>query len=108
MPDPATIPTPEPPADQLAFAQAIGRAVAEALGTADVEGLSNAAAARFVGMSVSLWNSLNNRGLVPAPAELSERCPRWSRTELKAWLLAGAPARSRWNQMREVVLRRAG
>jgi hypothetical protein len=72
------------------------------------EGLTNAAAARFVGCSVSLWNSLNTRGLCPAPVQLADRRPVWPRTELKAWLLAGAPTRLQWRAIRDAAIRRAG
>jgi predicted DNA-binding transcriptional regulator AlpA len=73
-----------------------------------VEGLGPKEAAQYVGVSVSAWHSMNSRSSCPAPAEISERCPRWSRTELRAWLLAGAPGRNRWQLMRDQALRRAG
>lgn len=70
------------------------------------EGMRAAEAARFVGISPSLWRSLDARGLVPAPVELSIRLPIWPRTELRAWLLAGAPPRIKWRQIREAAIAR--
>lgn len=82
--------------------------IAAALDLSGTEGLSPKESAAFVGVSVSLWHSMNSRGSCPAPAQLSERLPRWSRTELRAWLLAGAPSRRVWDASREIHLRRAG
>jgi predicted DNA-binding transcriptional regulator AlpA len=77
---------------------------------AAAEGLDPGAAAAFIGVSISKLHDLNTRGLMPSPAELGDggRCPRWSRSELRAWLLAGAPSRIRWQAMRDQVMRRAG
>lgn len=72
------------------------------------EGLDPSGAAAYLGISTSTFHGLNAKGMIPAPAPISDRCPRWSRTELKAWLLAGAPMRSRWNHMRDVKLRAVG
>lgn len=70
------------------------------------EGLDPPAAAAFVGVSVSKWHAMNAAGYCPAPVELGDRCPRWLRGELRAWLYAGAPARATWSQIRRDVLRR--
>jgi predicted DNA-binding transcriptional regulator AlpA len=72
------------------------------------EGLDPSAAARFIGVSVAKVHQMNRDGLMPAPAELGDRCPRWARSELKAWLLAGSPSRVRWIHQRDIALRRAG
>src|SRR5215469_9189539 len=76
--------------------------------TSPVEGLGPNGSAAYCGVSVSTWHDLNRRGSCPAPTEITERCPRWARTELRAWLLAGAPARARWQLMRDSALRRVG
>jgi predicted DNA-binding transcriptional regulator AlpA len=73
-----------------------------------VEGLDAADAARFCGVSRSKWLAMSNAGHCPAPVELGDRCPRWLRSELNAWLRAGAPTRTTWKQIRESSLRRAG
>src|SRR4051794_18749732 len=69
-------------------------------GGAPPEGLNPAEAAAFVGVSVSKWHAMNAAGYCPAPVELGDRCPRWLRGELRAWLYAGAPTRVTWSQMR--------
>ena len=70
------------------------------------EGLDPSAAAAFVGVSVSKWHAMNAAGHCPAPVELGDRCPRWLRGELRAWLYAGAPTRVTWLQIRRDALRR--
>ena len=74
------------------------------------EGLGPNDAAAYLGVSVSKLHDLNSRGFVPAPIEIGDggRCGRWSRSELKAWLLAGAPGRVRWAMMRDAALKRVG
>lgn len=99
MPD---VPTLDPAA--LLVADVIRRAAEELL----TEGLDAQSAARLIGVSTSKFHAMNAAGHVPAPAELGDRCPRWSRGELVAWFRAGAPSRARWNAMRDVFLRRAG
>ena len=44
---------------------------------------------------------LDSGGKVPAPIVLG-RCKRWSVDEVKAWVAAGAPPRSRWNATRNL------
>ncbi len=46
-----------------------------------------------------LW-ALNSSGRLPRPVRFG-RAVRWPVAELKAWLAAGAPERSRWETMRE-------
>src|SRR5579862_24729 len=70
------------------------------------EGLAAADAAAYCGVSLSMWRGLDARGLCPLPARIGDgKCPRWSRTELRAWLIAGAPPRDRWVVMRESRIR---
>jgi predicted DNA-binding transcriptional regulator AlpA len=86
------------------LADQLTRAIAEA---ALVEGLSAQHAARFVGVSVSKWYAMNAAGECPQAVELgASGCPRWLRSELLAWLRSNAPVRSKWRQMRDVVMRR--
>jgi predicted DNA-binding transcriptional regulator AlpA len=85
------------------------REIRDRLGEAPPEGLDAAAAARLIGISVSKFRAMDAAGEVPAPVQIGTgRCPRWLRSELLAWLRAGAPSRLRWAQMREVLLKRAG
>jgi predicted DNA-binding transcriptional regulator AlpA len=73
------------------------------------EGLNAAEAAAFLGISRSAFDELDARGMVPEGATLGAmRGRRWARTELRAWLLAGSPVRSRWQSMRESAIRRVG
>jgi hypothetical protein len=73
-----------------------------------VEGLDPEYAARFCGVSLATWHEWDRRAMCPEPARPTDRLPRWSRTELLAWIRAGMPGRSRWALMRDVALRRAG
>lgn len=73
----------------------------------DVEGLSPPDAAAYLGVSTAKLHDLDARGLLPSPAQLGDgRCPRWSRSELRAWLIAGAPPRLKWRVMRDAALRK--
>jgi len=89
------------------FALALLALLREATEAATAEGLDAAGAATFIGVSVSKWHAMNAGGLCPAPVELGDRCPRWIRSELRSWLLGGAPPRVRWAAMREAALRRS-
>jgi predicted DNA-binding transcriptional regulator AlpA len=71
------------------------------------EGLTADQAAAYVGVSVRKWHEMNGSGKCPAPVELGDRCLRWPRSELKAWLLAGAPTRVTWRVLREREMRRS-
>jgi len=62
--------------------------------------LPAAEVAKLLGISERhLW-SLNSSGRLPQPVRLG-RAVRWRTDELRAWLAAGAPERSRWETMRE-------
>jgi predicted DNA-binding transcriptional regulator AlpA len=80
----------------------------ESLGGVAPEGLTAGRAATFVGVSVSKWHAMNSAGGCPSPIELGDRCPRWLRSELMAWLRRGAPSRVTWLQIREAAMKRTG
>jgi predicted DNA-binding transcriptional regulator AlpA len=56
-------------------------------------------AAEFVGVSRSSFYRLDLSGVVPSPIRLS-KFRRWSRPELRRWVEAGCPPRSRWETAR--------
>lgn len=56
-------------------------------------------AARLLAISTSLFKKLHRTGRVPAPIRLGARCV-WHVEELRAWVEAGAPERSRWDSTR--------
>jgi predicted DNA-binding transcriptional regulator AlpA len=85
--------------------------LAEVLGPADgvaPEALDAGLAARLCGVSRSKWHAMNAEGLAPSPVELGDRCPRWLRSELLAWLRSGAPPRLRWLALRDSAMRHVG
>ena len=86
------------------------RRIAAATDAGQAEALDPAGAAKFLSVSVSKIHGLNSSGLIPLPARIgdSDRLPRWSKSELKAWLLAGSPSRVRWAAMRDSAIRRSG
>jgi predicted DNA-binding transcriptional regulator AlpA len=92
----------------LARVEALLARIADGVDAGRAEGLAPSAAAQFIGVSLAKLHDMNAHGLLPAPADLGDRCPRWSRGELVAWLRAGTPGRARWNLMRDTALRRAG
>jgi predicted DNA-binding transcriptional regulator AlpA len=99
-----------PPESIIAAVAAAMVRVAELQGVATVapEGLDAADAARFVGVSRSSFYQLDERGLVPAAVLVGDTKRVWPRSELRAWLLAGAPSRLHWRAMRDQALRKAG
>ena len=61
--------------------------------------LPAAEVARLLGISERhLW-SLNSSGRIPSPIRFG-RAVRWPVEELRAWLAAGAPERSTWEETR--------
>ena len=66
----------------------------------DCLALPAADVAKLLGISERhLW-SLNSSGRLPRPVRFG-RAVRWPVEELRAWLAAGAPERSRWETMRK-------
>ncbi len=62
--------------------------------------LPAAEVAKLLGISQRhLW-ALNSSGRLPRPVRFG-RAVRWPVEELRAWLAAGAPERSRWEAMRK-------
>jgi excisionase family DNA binding protein len=58
-------------------------------------------AAELLGISRSQFFKLHAAGRIgPLPVYLGSRAPRWVRSELEAWLQAGAPNRQKWQAMR--------
>jgi len=51
--------------------------------------------AAMLGVSERQINRLDSGGKIPASIALG-RCKRWSVEEIRSWIAAGAPARSRW------------
>ncbi len=74
------------------------------------EALTADQAAVLCGVSRSKWYDLDAAGQCPAPVEIGDSggCRRWLRSELLAWLRAGAPSRVKWLAIREAVARRVG
>ena len=62
----------------------------------DARGLAQA-----LGVSARHIAALHAQGRLPAPIRLGRRVV-WVRAEIEDWLAAGAPARDRWEVMREV------
>ena len=61
--------------------------------------LGRDAAAAALGISADLLDRMEQAGKIPAPIRLGKR-KLYSRTELEAWLAAGAPNRAVWERMR--------
>jgi predicted DNA-binding transcriptional regulator AlpA len=93
---------------QLGEVVALLREIREQLAAAQVEALDATEAGRLCGVSNSKWRALSDRGMCPAPAELGDRCPRWMRSELLAWLRASCPSRVRWEQMKGARMKATG
>jgi predicted DNA-binding transcriptional regulator AlpA len=55
--------------------------------------------AKILGISIRLLQSLNSSGRLPLPVRLGRRT-LWAADELRAWIVAGAPSREKWVQIR--------
>jgi excisionase family DNA binding protein len=55
--------------------------------------------ARLLDVSMRQVYRLNDSGQLPAPLALGG-CKRWLRSEVEAWLAAGAPRRKDWEALR--------
>ncbi len=56
--------------------------------------------AAYLDVSARHVEELNKRALIPAPIALG-RLRKWMRSEIDAWLLAGAPPREAWERIRQ-------
>ncbi len=55
-------------------------------------------AASMCGIGRTLWYDLGSAGRLPKPIRLGRRL-LWRVDEIKAWIAAGCPGRSLWEQM---------
>lgn len=60
--------------------------------------LSARESALVVGVSLGFFYRLDANGGVPAPRRLGRR-KLWDHADLRAWMAAGAPIRSAWEEM---------
>ena len=106
MGSPTAVPPPLPRDVIDVVAAALAKFVDSLPRPIEPEGMNADAAGAFLGIAVSKVHDLNDRGLMPSPVLLGDgRCNRWLRSELLAWLRAGAPSRARWSSMREHAMR---
>lgn len=63
--------------------------------------VSGVDAARLVGLSGRTWRRLDLTGQIPKPIRIGGS-RRWSVADLTAWIAAGCPGRSRWEQRMQV------
>lgn len=66
----------------------------------DCLAISAEEAAKLLGISKRHFASLHSQGRIPKPINLG-RSVRWSVSELREWLDAGAPERLRWEAMKQ-------
>lgn len=59
-------------------------------------------AAALFGVSARHWWALHSSGRCPMPIRFG-RAVRWNVAELRDWLAAGAPERSRWAAIRNEI-----
>ncbi len=94
-------------AQQLQAIRAILIEIRDSLAAGEgAEGLGPVEAAAFVGVSRRSWDSMNANALCPLPSYAGDRSPRWSKTELRAWIIDRMPARSKWESRRKFALKR--
>lgn len=61
--------------------------------------LSLSELAELLGTSLRTVQRMNATGALPAPIRIGAR-PRWRRDEIDAWIAAGCPERTSWNERR--------
>jgi predicted DNA-binding transcriptional regulator AlpA len=71
------------------------KAIRKALEHSLSEAISAKDAATLCSIGLASWHRLNAAKLIPRPVRLASSV-RWLRSELLAWLQAGAPDRARW------------
>ena len=99
---------------QIAHSPFTARSLRPMVASRDNEGMSNATnsteperlalpaveVAKLLGISERHAWALNSSGRLPRPVHLG-RAVRWNLAELRAWLDANCPERSRWEAMRK-------
>lgn len=70
------------------------------------EGMGCKEAAEFIGVSLRTFHEMNRTGRLPSSGRAGDRLPIWSRTELRAWIIAGMPVLSEWEKRRALALQR--
>lgn len=63
--------------------------------------LTPADAAKLLRVSRATFFKMDAAGKIPLAVHLTPRCPRWLRSELLAWLSAGAPHRQDWERQKK-------
>jgi predicted DNA-binding transcriptional regulator AlpA len=72
----------------------------------EAEGIDMAGVAALIGIGLTSAKDLNRRGLLPRPVLEVGKLIRWSRTEVRAWMLCGAPPRAAWQSVREASIKK--
>jgi len=107
MDEATTTTAPGPATDPAAETLALLREIRDRLADNAGEVLDPEGAARFVHVALGTWHRLHLAGMTPKAAYISDRCLVWSRRELHAWILAGAPSRRKWETQRDSAMKRA-
>lgn len=55
----------------------------------------------LLGISQHLFERWRCQGRLPAPLLLTKRTLRWRRSEIAAWIEAGAPPRTEWERIKQ-------
>ena len=63
--------------------------------------LSAAEVGALLGVNRSTVWCWDSSGRIPRPVRIGSKCTRWRRAEIEAWIEAGAPARERWQMLKE-------
>ena len=101
-----------PEANNSAAVHQLAAAIAQQMADATLPlpaTLTRQQAAAYLNVSLSQFGAMETGGsLGPVPLELGgPRCIRYLKSELTAWLDAGAPSRPTWQQIRRTALRRS-